>query len=148
MSISILIISALITGCAYSFVKGTLSVREYFLSGIENSSLNAELKQIMYDALIKQMKQYGNINIVEDKPSKDTLSAEIKDYKRKEDAYDVSGNILSYVYSINVDFIASSKKISVNTNKIFDAKLSESECKDSIVNESVKALIDKLRGDF
>ena len=129
-------------------MKGTLSVKEYFLSGIENNSLNAELKPIMYDAVTKQMKNYGNIDIIEEGTSKDTLSLDIKNYSRKEDAYDASGNILSYSYSLLVDYTASAKKMNISVLKVFDSKLTESECKDSIVNESVKAFIDKLRGDF
>lgn len=94
------------------------------------------------------MPQYGNIEILETGDAKDTLSVEIKEYSRKEDAYDGKGNILSYRYSLFVEYIASNKKMLVSSIKTFDSSLSEEECKDSIANESVKGFIDKLRGDF
>ncbi|MDD3803748.1 MAG: hypothetical protein PHW02_05095 [bacterium] len=129
-------------------MKGTLSVKEYSLGEIANNSLNAELKLILYDALSKQIPQYGNIQLKESEEAKDTLSVEIKDYHRKEDAYDAAGNILSYRYSLSIDYIASNKRFPVNAVKSFNSSLGEAECKDSISNESVKQFIDKLRGDF
>jgi len=146
--IIILTFSNIFSGCLYSFVKGTLSVKEYFLSGIENTSLNAELKPLIYDALIKQMKNYGNIDIIEEGVTKDTLFLNIKNYSRKEEAYDVSGNILTYSYSMVIEYTASSKRMDISVFRVFDAKLTEAECKDSIANESVKSFIDKLRSDF
>jgi len=129
-------------------MRGTLSVRDYFLIPIENSSMNAEMKIKLYDSLQRQMVQYGGINLHESGDYRDTLAAEIKDYRRSEDAYDNSGNILSYRYSLSVDYTASGKKMAVSSVKILDAALTEDECKDSVADESVRNLIDKLRGDF
>lgn len=132
----------------YSFKKGSMPYNKLYIGNVENSSYNAELKGITYNALIKQLQEYGNIEPVVSGSLKDTLNVRIADYSRSADTYDTQGNILGYSYSFLADFNVSGKMYNIRAVKLFSKDIDEPSCQDSVANEAVKLFLDRLRGDF
>jgi len=139
-------ISVSLTGCNYSFYKGKLPYGSLNITGIENASYYSDLTEKMDGFLYEIIPAYSGMEI--DRSSGNTLSVFIESYNRNPYNYNEAGNILDYRYSFSVRFSVNDSTVPVNVSKSLDADIPEPAAKDSVVTESIRNFIDKLRSEF
>lgn len=118
------------------------------LGKIENRTFYLDFEEKFYNRIFEIFPVYANVKIVNEQSERDSLNITIKDYSRSIYGYGEDGNIKSYKYVLNVEFRILNVTENVLTEKIFETKLSEDECKDSLVVINLKSFIDRIRKEF
>ena len=131
----------------YSFYKGVLPFNTVSLKGIKNTTYNVELKEILEKNIYELFPTYGNINI-HNEDTLHTLLINIVNYSKTPENYDNSGNIINYKYILKVQYTLNDTTIIIINNKTLNSDIVEKNAEDSIIVESLKNFIDKLRSDF
>ena len=76
------------------------------------------------------------------------LNMTINDYSRSPATYDTQGNILTFRYNAGISFSINDSTLVISGSKILNSQISEPDAQDSVMSETVRKYIDKLRSDF
>lgn len=117
------------------------------VGAISNNTYNAELEGIASDIAIRLFTSYGNVDI-SDNTGTPMLNMTINDYSRVPATYDTQGNILTFRYNAGISFSLNDSTLMISGSKILNSLISEPEAQDSVMSETVRKYIDRLRSDF
>lgn len=117
------------------------------IAKVSNNTYFAELGGIMSDTALRIFPSYANVTISESDDAP-LLEITVNSYSRTPLTYDTQGNILTYRYSAGAAFALNDSVMSVSGSKILDAQIAEPDAQDSVICETLRKYVDKLRSDF